>query len=94
MVEETVRTHIVLPKELINAVDRLVGRRKRSTFFAQAVAEKLERERLGRALAATAGFLERDAHPEWQTPEDVSAWVRDLRLHDNVAGQRELSRHG
>lgn len=79
MARETVRTHVVLPKELVDAIDRLVGHRRRSSFLAEAVEEKLDRERLGKALTATSGFLAAEFHPEWETPEIVSAWVRELR---------------
>lgn len=44
---ETIRTPIVFPKALVEAVDDLVGQRKRSAFVAEAVAEKVERERRG-----------------------------------------------
>ena len=94
MARETVRTHVVFPKDLLAAVDRLVGRRKRSAFLTAAVAEKVERERLGRALEVTAGFLAEDAHAEWETPEQVSAWVRGLRAVDNEATDRTLARGG
>ena len=94
MARETVRTHVVFPKELVKTVDQLVGRRKRSAFLTEAVAEKVERERLGRALAATAGFLAEDAHPEWSTPEDTSAWVRELRSADTDVAKRKLAQRG
>jgi metal-responsive CopG/Arc/MetJ family transcriptional regulator len=92
--DETIRTHVVFPKELVEAVDRLVGPRKRSAFLVQAVEEKIDRERLGRALASTAGFLAKETHPEWETPEQVSAWVHELRSLDSDAGERKLDRHG
>lgn len=92
MASETVRAHVVLPKELLEAVDDLVGRRKRSAFFVEAVEEKLNRERLGRALKETAGFLRREDYPEWETPEKVSAWVRELRRADQEATDRKLGR--
>jgi Arc/MetJ-type ribon-helix-helix transcriptional regulator len=79
MADKKVRAHVALPKKLVDEIDRLVGRGKRNAFIAEAVEEKLGRERLGRALAATAGMLDRDSYPEWATPEDVSAWVRALR---------------
>jgi hypothetical protein len=69
----------LLPKKLGEAVDRLVGPCKRSAFLVQAVEEKLDRERLGRALATTAGFLPEGTHPEWETPQQVSAWVHQQR---------------
>jgi metal-responsive CopG/Arc/MetJ family transcriptional regulator len=92
--DETIRTHVVFPKELVEAVDRLVGPRKRSAFLVQAVEEKIGRERLGRALATTAGFLAEETHPEWETPEQVSAWVHELRSLDSDASERKLDRHG
>ena len=92
--DEMIRTHIVVPKELVEAVDRLVGPRKRSAFLVQAVEEKIDRERLGKALTTTAGFLAGETHPEWETPEQVSSWVRELRSLDTNASQRKLDRHG
>ena len=92
MAGETIRTHVVFPKELVEAVDRLVGRRKRSAFLTEAVTEKVERERLGRALERTAGFLAPGAHPEWETPERVSAWVRELRAVDRDGTERTVER--
>jgi hypothetical protein len=92
MVHEMVPAHVVFPKELIEAADRLVGRRKRSAFVAEAVEDKVERERLGCARKRTAGFLAPGAHPEWDTPESVSAWVRELRAVDDDATERKLAR--
>jgi predicted transcriptional regulator len=90
MAEELMRTHIMLPKALVEAVDQLVGHRKRSAFLVQAVEEKLAHERLGQALAMTRGYLDKDAHPEWATPEKTSAWVREMRAIDAAATARKL----
>ncbi len=92
MARETVRTYVILPKELVEAIDRLVGQRRRSAFLAEAVAEKFGRERLGNALAATTGFMAADSHPEWETPETVSAWVRGQRADDRDPVQRSVGR--
>lgn len=89
---ETVRTHVVLPKELVEAVDDLVGQRKRSAFVADAIEEKVQRERLGRALKETAGILRGEDYPEWETPEMVSAWVRKLRAVDQEHTERNIVR--
>ncbi len=45
------RTHVILPDDLVEGVDKLVGKRKRSRFVEEAVLEKLKRERLGRTGA-------------------------------------------
>lgn len=92
MDNETIRTHIVFPKALVEAVDDLVGQRKRSAFVAEAVAEKVEREHMARALVETAGSLDPDSHPEWATGEMISAWVRKSRDIDNEISNRKLAR--
>ena len=38
---ESVRTVIMLPRSLAEEVDQIVGRRQRSAFIAEAVAEKV-----------------------------------------------------
>jgi len=43
MARATNRIQVEFPKELVEAVDRLVGPRKRSAFFVQAVEEKINR---------------------------------------------------
>jgi hypothetical protein len=90
MSDVLVRAHIVIPRGLIDAVDEFVGERKRSAFFTEAVEEKLRRERFSKALAETSGFIDEAAHPEWSTPEKVSAWVRELRSLELKAGNSEL----
>lgn len=90
MAAETTRAHVVVPKSVVEAVDRLVGKRKRSAFFVQAVEDKLAHEALGRVLAETRGTLDKDAYPEWATPQKTSAWVRELRALDDAATERKV----
>ena len=59
----------------------------------RAIEEKIDRERLGRALAATPGFLSEETQPEWKTPEQVSAWVNELRSLDSDASERKRDPH-
>lgn len=92
MADEMVRIHIMLPRRVVEAVDRLVGPRKRSAFVAPAVAEKLAHEQLGKALAETRGILVQDAYPEWETPEKTSAWVRELRTQADENTERNIHR--
>ena len=73
------RMHVILPEDLVKAVDDLAGKGKRSRFVEEAVREKLRKEALLSALEETAGMLSADDHPEWATPEKVAAWVRETR---------------
>lgn len=92
MREEEVRTHVMLPRAAVEDIDRLVGHRRRSQFVAEAVKEKLRREKLLAALDATAGILEDVDIPHWETPERTSAWVRGLRQEDDETTERSLHR--
>ena len=73
------RIHVVLPEALVKSVDALAGKGKRSHFIEEAVREKLRKDTLLSALRATAGSISAEDHPEWDTPENVAAWVRESR---------------
>ena len=75
----TVRTNLLLPKELVDAVDRYAGPRGRSRYVAEALAARLRRDRLKEVVETTAGSLDPDAYPQWRTADDVVGWVRRLR---------------
>jgi hypothetical protein len=77
---ETSRVHVVLPTDLLERVDELVGPRGRSQFMAEATTELVRRKRMLKALDEMSGSLVgADTPPEWDTPEGTSAWVRKLR---------------
>jgi len=77
------RTHLIAPRELIEEVDRLVGPRKRSEFFTEALNEKLTREKLLRATRHAMSLPAELDVPGWETPEAVSKWVRDIRTESD-----------
>lgn len=85
------RAHLVLPEDLIAEVDRVAGKRKRSSFVEAAIREKLARRRMSIALEKCAGILDLASHPEWGTPEGVSEWVRASRREDDRRLQRKLA---
>ncbi|MGE0539885.1 MAG: CopG family ribbon-helix-helix protein [Dehalococcoidia bacterium] len=82
MVSEMVRAHVVIPRELLEEIDSRVGQRRRSDFVTEALREKLMRERQREALRVSAGVLDLADYPQWETPEKVSAWVREQREQD------------
>jgi len=79
MPKEMMRTHIIIPKDLVADVDRLVGARHRSAFVAEAVAEKVARERLREAAHRLGGSLADKDIPGWESTESAAEWVRALR---------------
>lgn len=84
------RAHLVLPEGLLEAVDRVAGKRKRSRFVEEAVREKVAREELAGAMRECVGIIDLADYPEWKTPEGVSEWVRTLRKGDNHRLARKL----
>ncbi len=82
------RAHIVLPDDLVERVDQLVGKRRRSAFVTEAIRERLRREQLLRALKESAGILKEEDYPEWGTPAKVARWVRKIRRESERAHRR------
>jgi metal-responsive CopG/Arc/MetJ family transcriptional regulator len=74
-----VRTNLLLPKDLVEEVDRFAGDRGRSRYVAEALRQRLKRDRLRERIDATAGAWSADAYPEFATPELVVDWVRARR---------------
>jgi hypothetical protein len=71
------RTNVTIPQELLAEVDELAGPRGRSQFVAEAVATKVKRERLRRAINATRGVF---VGTPWQMgPDEAYRWVRSMR---------------
>ena len=76
---ERMRTHVLLPKELVERVDHAVGPRRRSEFVAAALTEKLDREQLLALAEKAFGSLADCDVPGWETTESTREWVRRQR---------------
>ncbi|TAL13090.1 MAG: CopG family transcriptional regulator [Chloroflexota bacterium] len=72
------RTNLTLPEELLAEVDAIAGPRGRSRYVADAVAQRVKRDRLLRAIEASVGSL---VPPGGRplTRLEVAALVDDLR---------------
>src|SRR3954452_5501035 len=83
MSKDTMRTHVIIPKDLVASVDELVGKRARSKFFAEAAAEKLARARLSRLAQTVAGSLADVDVPGWESSDAAAEWVSASRRADD-----------
>ena len=88
---EMVRTHLVLPAELLERFDRRVGPRKRSEKVAELVEEFLRREQLIDTIERFAGFAKAEDHPEWSSEDAIARWVRDERRNSDRTFDRTES---
>jgi len=73
------RLHISLDDELVEELDRRVGRRRRSAFIADTVRHALEDARRREDIEAGLGALAGEEH-EWDP--DPAAWVHAQRFSD------------
>ena len=74
------RTHVVVPGELVEEIDRLSGKRKRSWFITQAIRKEIQRLNFIDAVKETAGTWEDKDHTEFK--KGIETWVRRLREED------------
>lgn len=75
-----VRTNVTLPADLLTLVDEYAGPRGRSAYVAEAVAYRVKRDRLKRAIEETAGSMV--GKPGWRSADEVYRWVRSMRESD------------
>ncbi len=74
------RTNLTLPEQLLREVDKIAGPRGRSRYVAEAVAQRVKRDRLGTAIGAAAGIMVGSQHQ--MSRGDVTAWVDQLRSEE------------
>jgi len=74
------RTNLTLPQDLLSEVDELAGPRGRSRYVAEAVAQRVKRDKLGKAIRETAGIMV--GSPGWMSPDEVVRWVDFLRSEE------------
>ncbi len=73
------RLHISLSDDLVHALDRRVGARRRSAYIAHALEQALGDDHRWELLESALGTISDDGH-EWD--EDAGRWVREQRHAD------------
>jgi Arc/MetJ-type ribon-helix-helix transcriptional regulator len=58
------RTHIIIPEQLAEEIDTLVGKRARSNFLTEAAWKEVKRLRMLNALEEASGAWKDKDHPE------------------------------
>ena len=84
------RTHIILPTALIAEIDRLVGKRRRSSFLTQLATQEIRRLRLLRALEHPAPAWKAEDRPELKAGS--AAWIRKWRRRDDRRFRKRTGR--
>ena len=74
-----IKAHLVFPQDILEEVDQIAGKRKRSLFIVKATQEKLERERFLKTLDETKGVWTDKHHAELRTERDMGQYLREKR---------------
>jgi metal-responsive CopG/Arc/MetJ family transcriptional regulator len=82
MSKEKMRTHVVIPKTLVETIDKLVGKRHRSEFLTEAAEKEVRRLKLIKAAEKAGGSLAHVDIPGWESSEAAAEWVRASRRAD------------
>ena len=73
-----IKSHLTIPQDVLEQIDGLVGKRKRSKFITEATKKELKRLKLQGALERAAGIWKDEDYPELKE-KGTYQWVRDLR---------------
>ena len=82
-----IATNLSLPKDLVDELDAIAGKRNRSAFVENLLERELRRQRMRRAWEAVRGILKDD--PRFPTSEAVVEWVRALRAEETDPGPED-----
>ncbi len=80
----TVRTNITFPKDLLLAVDRLVGEGRRSAFLAESVREHLAKINFAEVVKDSAGIFELKDYPHFSTSKKVRSYIKRYRSKNST----------
>lgn len=82
MATDKTKAHLVFPEDLLESIDRLVGKRKRSKFVVEATRKELRRIQLLQAIQKAAGAWQDEDHPDI-VEKGTYQWVRQQREEEN-----------
>ncbi len=77
------KAHLVFPEDLLQSIDRLVGKRKRSRFVVEATRKELKRIQFLHALKQAAGTWKDENHPDLKE-KGTYQWVREQRQQERT----------
>ena len=90
MYVSTIRTHVLLPEDLVREIDALVGPRGRSAFIVETARDAVRRKRLLEFLDSEEPVWKDEDHPE--VANGAAQWVQKIRRESDRASRRRRKR--
>lgn len=85
------RAHVVVDEAILKEIDRLAGKKKRSSFIEDAAKKELQRLKQLSLLRKLKGSWADEDHPEMKGKAGTFKWVRNLRREDDNTLRRKLA---
>ena len=85
------RAHVIVEEEILKDIDRLVGKKKRSSFISNAAKKELQRLNQLSVLRRLKGAWKDEDHTELQGRDGTYKWVRKLRQEDEKILRKKLA---
>jgi hypothetical protein len=80
------RAHVLLPEDLVQEIDAIVGPRGRSAFLVETARSEVRRQKLLRLLESKSPTWKDKDHPEFAN--GAPGWVRKIRKESEVPPTR------
>ena len=84
------RAHVLLPEDLVQEIDAIVGPRGRSAFLVETARNEVRRQKLLRFLDSGTPVWKDENHPE--LVEGAARWQRSIRQESE--GRTQATRKG
>ncbi len=85
------RAHVVVDESILKEIDRLAGKKKRSSFIEDAAKKELQRLNQLSLLRKLKGAWKDADRPDMQGKDGTYKWVRKLRHEEEKALREKLA---
>lgn len=85
------RAHVIIEEDIVKEIDRLVGKKKRSSFISEAAKKELKRVKQLSLINKLKGAWKDEDHPELSGKDGTYKWVRKLRDEDEKILRKKLA---
>ncbi|MEW6409204.1 MAG: hypothetical protein AB1488_03710 [Nitrospirota bacterium] len=85
------KAHVIIEKDIVKEIDRLVGKKKRSSFVSEATKKELKRLKQFSLIKRFKGAWRDEDHPEMTGRDGTYKWVRKLRSEDEKVLRKKLA---
>lgn len=85
------RTHVIIEEDIVKEIDRLVGKKKRSSFISEATKKELKRLKQLSIIKKLRGVWKDEDHPHLAGKDGTYKWLRKLRSEDEKILRKKLA---